>query len=142
MIDFVMTGHKEIVAALRELSAKMEKKVLSQALRDATKIYADAIKQEAPVLSGKLRRSVKVRAMKRKRGRVGYSARFNQTDGGKWYANTIEYGSKHAGRSRAIIPANPFMRRAFDRISPRLKNELPSIIAKRLEDLANKLGHH
>lgn len=69
--DITLLGDDIVAARLRALPEKLERKVLRQAMRKAGRpILADA-KANAPVKTGKMRASLKLRALKRKRGRVG-----------------------------------------------------------------------
>lgn len=153
-----LTGHKELMRALEQLTPKLEKKVLRQAMRKAAKPIHTQAKLNAPVgqmrsatrdiasrtvklgkalgasdkqigkararvirkseqelkksgsrYPGQLRDSIKVRAMKSKKGRVGVVVQTREGDyrGKTFYGAFIEYGRKG-------MPAQPYMRPAFD----------------------------
>jgi HK97 gp10 family phage protein len=61
-------GLAEVKRAFRELEPKVARKVIRQAERRAAKLFQAEILAHVPVASGKLKRSVKVRASKGPRG--------------------------------------------------------------------------
>jgi hypothetical protein len=142
MIDIDISGWKHLLSAIKELNKQQERLIYSQTLRDGAKEYQKAVIEEAPEgETGQLKKGPKVKAMKRKAGRVGFSVKYTLEDGMKWYVNAIEYGAKHSGSSHnAVIPPNRFMTRAFDRITPGLEKKLPETMKQKLEQLATKLG--
>lgn len=102
-------GDKELIAALRGLEPKLLKKAFRRTFRVLGKIAADATRANVPVKTGALKRSVKVRAVKRTRkGTVGV----NVISGGKlagaeYYGHFVEYGTKK-------MAARRFMRHAYE----------------------------
>lgn len=103
-------GGEELAAALEALGPTMEKKILRSAMREAAKpMLADA-KRRAPVLTGQLRKSLKIRAMKRRsKGQVGVviSTAKGFFKGDEFYGAFHEFGTKR-------MPARPFIRPAFE----------------------------
>lgn len=124
-------GAKDLVAKLAALERKVASKLERQGTRAGTKVFADEIKRRVPVDSGLLRSRIAVRALKRKKGRVGYrvtintqgkagrtkAAKAKQAGGGfyttskegkrHFYPAIIEYGAKRR-------PAQAPMRKSFD----------------------------
>uniref|UniRef100_A0A193SD31 Phage protein, HK97 gp10 family n=1 Tax=biofilter metagenome TaxID=1070537 RepID=A0A193SD31_9ZZZZ len=129
MAEIRMHGLVELKKALSTLPDKLEKNILRGALRAGGKEFQTAARQAAPVKTGKLRDSIKVRTSA-KRGRV--KATIVAGDKNAFYAHMVEFGTAQhfikpkdrkslffAGLAREVIdhpgakPA-PFMRPAFD----------------------------
>ena len=114
-----LDGAKELEKKLKELGAKAERKAYNQALRAGCKPIQAAAKSKVPVDSGDLKRSIKVRAGKRRRGMREVAV---QTDQG-WYQGDTFYGAflefghflgKRGSDDRTWVPPKPFMRPAWD----------------------------
>lgn len=110
-----------LAAELLSLPGKLQKKALRSAARKAGKIYATAAKARAPVDTGQVRDSIKVRALKRSRGAnasVGVTVGTGAKDyvGDQYYAAFIEYGHRVVlgGNVVGKVDPAPFMRPAFD----------------------------
>lgn len=114
-----ISGDRRVLAKLKRLPRKVQGKVLRRAMRDGMKIVQARVKVEAPVDKGVLRRNVKVRALKRKRGRIGIEVRvkpgpetkkISVSRKGKrksvFYPAVVQFGRKG-------VPPDPFMTRAF-----------------------------
>jgi HK97 gp10 family phage protein len=112
----VVTGIKEIDRKLKTLEVKVQRKVLRQSMRKGMKLVLQDAVSRVPVLSGLLKRNIKLRAMKRKKNRVGLLVQIKPDPGfykhygqGQiaWYPASVEWGH---GR----VPPHPFMRPAYD----------------------------
>ena len=133
-----LIGGKELDRKLKALPRKVAKKILRQALRAGAKIILAQAKANAPVATGQLKKSLKVRAMKRTRkGTVGFKVQTKAGDfkGDEFYGSFLEYGFRRGKRpgkgaeyTREIVPAQPFMRPAFDS----KKDEAVAVISKEL----------
>lgn len=112
MATSVVKGVKEVQRAFLELEPKVARKVVRQALRKAVKPIQAAAKADAPVKSGKLKKAIKVRAMRRKKGRIGVLAIIGKGDfqGETWYGSVQEFGA----RKRRRIRAKHFMKKAYE----------------------------
>lgn len=128
-----LTGARELDLALRNLDRKIARKLVRQALRAGAKIIRDEAQQNAPVLSGQLKKSIKVRAAKsRRRGVIRLQVQTADGDyaGDEFYASFIEYGFmkqetrrledgslislKRGSGTPTYFPPRPFMRPAFE----------------------------
>lgn len=176
----VVDGIGELTKALAELTPKLEKKVLRQAMRKAAKPILAQAKANAPVgqitvdtqrlvfralqfgkligatakqsskarariikheetqlkksgsrYPGQLRDSLKVRAMKSKKGRIGVVVQTREGDykGDTFYGAFVEYGTSK-------MAAQPYMRPAFDTKA----GEAERIIADELKAGIDKLA--
>lgn len=97
----MLTGSEELNRKLATLKGPQQKAALRKASRTALKPVADQAKANAPKRSGRLRRSIKVRALKRSRSRIGSRVTSSGTDnnfkGRTFYGAFQEFGWK-AGR--------------------------------------------
>lgn len=135
----VVHGLKELNAKLKALPDKLAVKVLKGALMEAAQPILHAARSKAPVDTGLLVSSIKVRSgVSIRRGVVRATVGTSSGDyhGDEFYAAFIEYGHRQgkrtrwvkakgklgklqaavekAGDSRPFVPAQPFMRPAFD----------------------------
>lgn len=95
-MQLTVTGHREVSKRLRELGGKLARKVLRDALRSGAKlVLADAVanvsKDNSPKSedTGTLRRSLRIRAGKRRRGQV--TVKVATKDG--WFQGKTFYGA-------------------------------------------------
>jgi HK97 gp10 family phage protein len=93
------TAHVEGGAALarklKALGPKIAKKVCRKALRAGAKIILQEAKNRVPVRTGKLKKSLKVRAQKRKRkDSIGVTVQTNDGNftGETYYGGPVEFG--------------------------------------------------
>ena len=92
-------GMAKLLAGLGELEQKVENKVIRTVLRAAAKEIANTEKDALPIGTGdgnhgSQKRLIKVRALKRKKGRIGFAASIADA-GGKWYTSFTDLGTKH-----------------------------------------------
>lgn len=130
--EFIISGGEALAAALAEIPKAMEKKILARAMRDAAKPMLDDAKRLAPVLTGQLRKSIKIRSIKRNRkGRVGVviSTEKGFFKGETFYGAFLEFGTKK-------LPARPFIRPAFEANKARSAKIAGEAIKLGLEDVA------
>lgn len=147
-----MTGMAELAEALKEFPVKLEVQVMATALRGGAKVVQQQAVQNAPVDSGDLRDSIKIK--RRTNKRTGF-INLNVTAGNKkaWYAHIVEFGAKAhiikprsrksllvAGILREIVNhpgARPsgFMRRAFDQTATGAVEEVARLTRKGIERL-------
>ncbi len=133
----VMTGGEEFTRALKNISTGGYRKVMRKALRDVGKVVAATARANAPRDTGRMADSIRVRAIRRSRRRIGVKVEVGtrqelglasyDPDGG-YYPFAVEYGATIRrgtsggvfGKKGAImaadrvIPARPFLRPAFD----------------------------
>ena len=123
-------GAEQIEKALLNLDRKLARKIVRKALRPALKPILAKARALVPVESGALRKSLKLATGRRKRGEfkmIVWSGEkgMKLNTGEAFYGAFLELGHKYGkrpsksvnkktGDSRAIIPAKPFLRPAFD----------------------------
>ena len=147
MSDFQITGLAELNALLQTLPAKIEGRIIRQALRAGQKVILDAAKANAPVQSGALRDSLRI-TTRSKGGKV--SATLVAGNKKAFYAHMVEFGTAQhfikpkrarslffAGLAREVVDhpgagAKPFLRPAFDASSDQALTAVREYIATRL----------
>ena len=122
--SIVVTGIKEIDSKLKTLEPRVQRKVLRQAMRSGMKLVMQDALMRVPVLTGLLKRNIKLRAMKRKRNRAGLLVQIKSDPGfvtvskagvKYWYPAAVEFG-------HGTVPAHPFMRPAYDFKGPEARD--------------------
>lgn len=132
----VVTGIDKLDRKFKLLDARVGKKVVRQAMRQALKPVLAAARANAPEESGVLRRSIKIRAVKRrKKGVIGLEIRTDaKTMGGDaFYAAFIELGTSDK-------PAQPFLSPAYVEQGPEAVKQLEQLILEGLEREIRALG--
>jgi HK97 gp10 family phage protein len=122
-----LIGGEELRRKLLTIDKKVAKQISSQALRAGAKVMLDATRRITPVISGTLKRSLKVRAGKRKKDRVSFQVQTRDGDykGETFYGAFVNFGHRVGKRkarrnsrtfndTRKEVPANPFMARGFE----------------------------
>jgi hypothetical protein len=109
MASIVMTGDVELQRMTRDLMSqgKHGKKIFRKGLRAGAKIVAKDTKATFPRKSGRAAASVKVKAMKRSRTRVGFRVSvFATANSGRWkeapYPMFLERGTKKHVRGKRV----------------------------------------
>lgn len=136
-IDFDLRGDKLLIKALRELSIAGQKKVTRQGLRKGINLIRDDIKANIAVDSGALRKTVKVRAMKRSRRRIGVFVKI----GGPLedpYAPFVLYGTRYqvgqrTGRDAIEANRGPVLKVLQKEIWASLRKEVARLAKKKAE---------
>lgn len=117
MADFEVrvSGLQEVIRAMHDFNARMPEKVVKLALRQGANYMLKAIKQAAPVKTGRLRRAIRVQNSQINRinrnGNVGVyitvaPGKSRQDPRGAWYGKFVETGynkgSKAVGGRQAV----------------------------------------
>ena len=112
--DISIVGDKKLIRKFKTLEAKTQKKFVRKALRAAGKPVLAAAKQKVPVREGKLKKSLKLRAIKRSRTGVGVLIKTGNREelgikpGEKgFYPFSVEYGT-------ANTPEQSYLRAGMD----------------------------
>ena len=125
-IKFAITGDKELNAALKALGSKLALKLERKALRQVAKpVLADA-KANCPVDSGDLKRSLKLRSMRRSRVRIGLQVATSKGwfKGDTYYGGFVFLGHKTGKRgsdNRKDVPANTALTDAYEKHKPTIE---------------------
>ena len=117
-----ITGDKAVDRRLKKFTLKLQKKIFRKVVRKAAEPVLATARANVPVDSGDLKKSLKVRAMKRSRrnkNRVGVQVGTGEKFflGDQFYAGFIELGW-HTGKRRSLkrtkVEPKPFLRPAHD----------------------------
>ena len=96
-------GEQEVKAALKRLK-KATKDGIRKGTRAGAKIVLAAAKRLAPVRTGALAKSIKVRALPRSRKLIGTTTRL-VNDGNIFYGGFVNYGTKRQRAKRFLNDA-------------------------------------
>jgi len=105
-----VAGLKELQVKLRTMPTRIANQLQRTAVRKAAHVVANKAKELVPVKTGALRKSIKVKALKRSRrnrGRVGARVVTGKDlfKGDTYYGGMVEFGTKR-------MRARPFLRSA------------------------------
>ena len=135
MITCKLQGDKKLIAKLNELG-KAGQKIVEEECRADAKAAVEYMKPLVPKDTGRLRRSLTVRKIKKKkRYTVGFRIISRGVTGKKAYLFVPNYGVKN--RKAGKQPAHNFMRRGQRYAAARLPDTLKRI-AKRVKQFWTK----
>lgn len=142
----IIRGLKEAITALDKLESAVAKKILRKALRAGATLPLKAAKTNAPVRTGALRRSLKVRAGRSRKGVIHVV----MGTGKKWFVGPMYYsafvvmghkqGSKRLGNARKDIPPNTFMNDAYEATKEATIDAISETMLAEIEKTAQQLG--
>ncbi len=126
----ILTGADELRRKLQGLANKDAKAALRKGCRAGAKVVAAEARKTAPNKTGLLRSSIKVRALKRSRKRLGYTVVVKLPEGAVQipYGGFVEFGTKH---SRAVAFAKEAARESSDEAFRRVTEEAAAEIERR-----------
>lgn len=159
MIDISLLGDREAERKLHRLDVALQRKIVRAALRLGARPVRDEAKRLAPVLTGKMRDTITIKALRARRGNFGVQVQTGtraqlgiEPNDPYYYPAAVEFG--HAGpghgltpkerrRKRRVeaskeIPANPFMRPALDNKAGEAKSAIAGAIRTGIEREAGK----
>lgn len=119
----------KLLVFLTELQAstKAFRPVVTRITDKAGDAYAAEAIRQAPRITGSLRGSIKSHGAKGVK-----TITVNVTAGGPSSPHDVDYAvfveKGHATRSGSMVPPNPFMRRAGNKIIPQWENELATVV--------------
>ena len=96
-----ITGDKALMAKLQKLKKTQAKAAIRKGSRAGSKVIQSAAKGNAPVITGALKASIKVRALPRSRRWTGTQVT-TRVEGGVPYASFVELGT-HRMKARNYI---------------------------------------
>src|SRR5262245_7594744 len=105
-----MLGDKALIATLQSLPDKMERRVLSRATRAASQFVLTLARARTPRDSGRLAATMKLRALRRKKGRTGFAVQTGTRAELGIPASATGYYPAHIELGSVDTPANPYFR--------------------------------
>lgn len=109
--ELVLLGVPELHRALKDFDVSVHKKVIRYAVRQAAKPVLDAARRLVPVRTGALKRSLRIRALRRQRKRTSIGVQVvtgrDFFKGDTYYGGMVEFGTRH-------MAPRPFLRPARD----------------------------
>lgn len=136
----MITGIEQAGAALKELDAKVQKTIVRRGVRVGCKIWLEAARGEAPVQSGKTKKNIKIRNGKAGQGKFALNVGVNAKDfaGPTFYSSFVLFGhkvgSRRLGDKRKEVPANNFLKRAFEEKKEAVMNAATESIAAQIQE--------
>lgn len=133
----VLTGDKELNRKLALLKSSKAKLAIRKASRIALRPVVDEARANAPKKTGRLKRSIKLRSIKRSRSRVGSRVTSSGTDnnfkGRTFYGGFLEFGWRAGRRVRnADLGVTRRKRRTVDQVAAAAqKNDSRTMIPAR-----------
>jgi hypothetical protein len=146
-VTLTLTGDKELSAMFQQFPDKVQRALIRSELRGVLKPVLARAKARARKKSGAMARTLKIRAMKRKRGRVGYYIQTGTraelqaalTKQGASLAGKVLGGGRYTKKTRRTLQVIGRQLRQLQR--PRVKGRkdhyYPAII-----ELGTKKGNH
>lgn len=132
-VDISLVGAASLRRVFSNMEVKVQRKITRKVLRKAMKIILQAVKQRAPVDTGRLKKFMKVKAVKRQRKFIGIHIMMPERskigisgEDKYYYPAVIEYGSDKR-------KARPFMRPGFDQSHERAWKIIQSEMKKEIE---------
>lgn len=140
-------GLSDLITSLNELTDRVQNNIVRSGVRSGAAVIRDAIKAKAPVLTGKTKKSIKVKAIGGKKSnkdlvtfkvRTGVITEFNQNGDASQprhvnYAKQLEFGNSK-------IPAHPFIRPAFEEVEQQVLEATIEKIKMRVNVVNNAKG--
>ena len=132
MGDVNITGMDEILKKLKKLPEKIQKRVLTGAVRAGAKPMIKEAKRLAPVKTGTLKKSIGVVKRRSKdKNIIKFSIAPRNKKGG-WYGFFVEFGTTK-------MHAHPFMRPAYEKEGENTIDTVREYMAKRVPKEISKL---
>lgn len=135
LFDLKIEGFESVIKTFNRLPDKLQKKALRPALRAGAKIIQKAAKEKSPTLSGKNKKFIKIKSLKRSRLEIGVEIQTGtreeldipRNEFG-YYPMTLEYGSQH-------VKKQPFMKPALEQNRVKATNAIAKELGKQIKKL-------
>lgn len=135
LFDLKLEGFEGVLKTFNKLPDRLQKKALRPALRAGTKIIQKAAKALAPTKSGKHKKFMKIKSLKRSRDTIGMLLQTGTReqlgiprDEFGYYPMVLEYGSKNQKKQ-------PSMKPALERNRSKATNEIGRELGKQLNKI-------
>ena len=141
-VSLRLFGVKDLDAKFKKLPDRLQKKILRQSMRIAAKDVKAAVKAAVPKDTGRLRRGIEIKSIKRSRSLVGVIVRtktrehFGISADSKWYYPAIiEYGFVRHG---ITYQPRSYLRATVDRLRAASVKRIGANIRTKLTAVAKK----
>lgn len=138
--EIVFKGADEIAALFDEFPRQIAKRVALQSLLAAAKPFVTALKDNVPVRTGNLRKSINARkaqpgryAPKSDEVKIIIGPRSSKSGADGFYGRFLEYGTRK-------MKPRPWYRPVFDSQSQSMKSNLAKEVKSRIEETALMLA--
>lgn len=124
-------GFKELFEKLNQLEPKRVKPAVRKALRAGARLVLTEARTRVPVRTGALKKSMKVRGIKLKRGMVGiavHTGAGHMFMGDQYYGGMVHYGTEKQ-------KAQPWLRESFEATKDEIIKAIATSIRTTLETL-------
>lgn len=118
IFDISVIGNKELQKKFDELPLKIARKLARKSMRRGAKILQTEVKKRSAPISKEITRRVKVRSMKKKKGKVGIVVVVDPKQE-LAYESFVEAGTKH-------VAPRPYLRGATDAVRTTVIKEIIS----------------
>lgn len=130
-----LRGFREVRRELEKLPPRVQKNLLRGAVTRVAREIRDDARENAPVRYGNIRRGIKHRRRRGRRGIVRASVIIEDRGPRRpWYWFFVEFG--HVDRGGGHVPADPFLTRAFEGIASKLDGILSTYLRGRFSRIA------
>lgn len=133
--DISILGDKDLDRKFAQATAKLQKKVLRPAMRKGARPILQDAKVGAPVRLGRMKKTLKIRAMKRSRNRIGVMIQTGtraqlgiDANDPYYYPMAVETGTRR-------MAARPFMRPALKKNKAKTMGILSREIRRGLQSI-------
>jgi HK97 gp10 family phage protein len=132
VIDIRMFGDLKLQRAFGDLEKAMQRKLVRQSLRAGKKLQKPEAKKLVPVDRGVLRKSIKIRAGKKRKGKIGIVLRAGGP--GARHVNLVELGTKKMpARSFIVQSAKNKTNDIIKEVGKQLKQKIESFFRSKVK---------
>lgn len=112
--DISLLGDKELQRQFQQLPLVVQRKLLRQSFRAALRPVLAAARARAPKVTGRMARTLRLRAMKRRRGQLGLMIISGTREALGIPPDSRSYYPAHVELGTSQMPAEPYLRPSFD----------------------------
>ena len=124
-------GAEEIIKKLEQLEKKTARKIVSSSLKEGLKPTLAVAVTTAPVLTGRFKESIKLKAGKKSRLGPSYKVFSDIPEAGP-----IEYG--HTKKSGTKVEGKGTLRKAYDSTKDGVRSMTEKVIVDKIEQAVNR----
>jgi len=139
-----MKGVNDAIKTLQLAGDKLQRKGIVAGLKAGCKVVQAQAQADAPHKTGATAAAIKIKAGKRKKGRVSYLVTIGQGwfKGDEYYASFVALGHKQGkrklGDKRKDIPGNPYLKNAMNQATEAALEAIHNTINQYLREIMDK----